>query len=87
MAKAILWAKTDAEARKRGEQTGLDIVADLDIVGKNLRGATDSYEKAYNKLATGKGNLLSRVEGIRALGVKTAKRLNVEESEQEQIES
>ena len=24
MAKAILWAKTDAEARKRGEQTGLD---------------------------------------------------------------
>ena len=24
MAKAILWAATDAEARKRGEQTGLD---------------------------------------------------------------
>ena len=24
MAKAISWAKTDAEVRKRGEQTGLD---------------------------------------------------------------
>ncbi len=24
MAKATCWAKTDAEARKRGEQTGLD---------------------------------------------------------------
>ena len=24
MAKAALWANTDAEARKRGEQTGLD---------------------------------------------------------------
>ena len=24
MAKAAAWAKTDAEARKRGEQTGLD---------------------------------------------------------------
>ncbi len=24
MAKAVLWANTDAEVRKRGEQTGLD---------------------------------------------------------------
>ncbi len=24
MAKAVFWLKTDAEARKRGEQTGLD---------------------------------------------------------------
>ena len=24
MAKAVSWAKSDAEARKRGEQTGLD---------------------------------------------------------------
>ena len=24
MAKAVCWAKTDAEARKRGEQIGLD---------------------------------------------------------------
>lgn len=24
MAKAVIWAITDAEARKRGEQTGLD---------------------------------------------------------------
>ena len=90
-----LWTrdKQTKNALKIAEETGklydklAGFVADLDIVGKNLRGATDSYEKAYNKLATGKGNLLSRVEGIRALGVKTAKRLNVEESEQEQIES
>ena len=24
MAKAVIWTSTDAEARKRGEQTGLD---------------------------------------------------------------
>ena len=28
MAKAALWLVTDAEARKRGEQTGLDTLVD-----------------------------------------------------------
>jgi hypothetical protein len=44
MAKAALWANTDAEARKRGEQTGLDTLVvhalnDVDWVsGKRFLG-------------------------------------------------
>jgi hypothetical protein len=34
MAKAVCWTETDAEARKRGEQTGLDtlVVHALNVV-------------------------------------------------------
>ena len=42
MAKAALWSVTDAEARKRGEQTGLDTlvvhaVNDVDLEAVSLR--------------------------------------------------
>ena len=42
MAKAALWSVTDAEARKRGEQTGLDTlvvhaVNDVDLEAVPLR--------------------------------------------------
>ena len=42
MAKATLWSVTDAEARKRGEQTGLDTlvvhaVNDVDLEAVSLR--------------------------------------------------
>ena len=42
MAKAAYWALTDAEARKRGEQTGLDTLVvhavndDYEVWGQNL---------------------------------------------------
>ena len=39
----------------------------------------DSFEEAHKKLSSGKGNLLSRVEGIKELGIKTSKQLSVSE--------
>ena len=46
MAKATYWTITDAEARKRGEQTGLDtlVVHALNDVYRLLEGKTFSNE-------------------------------------------
>jgi len=74
---------------KIAEETGklydkfVNFVGDLEEVGKHIDKANVVYEEAYKKLSSGKGNLLSRVEGIRELGVKTAKKLKVDTEEQE----
>ena len=47
----------------------------LEQVGKQIGGAQNAYEDAINKLKTGKGNLISRAEDIKKLGVKTSKNL------------
>jgi DNA recombination protein RmuC len=54
----------------------------LEDIGKHLDKANAVYEEAYKKLSSGKGNLVSRVENIKDLGVKTAKRLKIEDSEE-----
>lgn len=48
---------------------------DLDGIGKYLGLTQKSYEKAHNKLSTGKGNLVTRVEKLKELGAKTSKSL------------
>jgi DNA recombination protein RmuC len=50
-------------------------VADLEDIGKRLKAAQSSYDDAYGKLASGKGNLVRQVERIRELGLKPAKPL------------
>jgi len=50
-------------------------VEDLDRVGKGLRTAQDAYDKAFGKFATGAGNVVRQAEMLRALGLKTTKRL------------
>jgi len=50
-------------------------VSDLEAVGKNLRGADDSYSKAMKKLGEGRGNLIRQVEMLKQLGVRTSKSL------------
>lgn len=50
-------------------------VSDMDEVGKRLESARRSYDDAYGKLATGKGNLIRQVERIRELGLKPGKAL------------
>ena len=82
-----LWIKDKQtkNALKIAEETGklydkfVGFVGDLEDIGKQLKKADESYNKACNKLNTGKANLISKVEGIRELGVKTAKRLKIEE--------
>ncbi len=82
-----LWIrdKQTKNALKIAEDTGklydkfVGFVEDMENVGKSLRSAQQSYEGAYNKLSSGKGNLITKVEQIRKLGVKTDKQLKIEE--------
>jgi DNA recombination protein RmuC len=50
-------------------------VSDLESVGKNLRGADQSYSSAMKKLSEGRGNLIRQVEMLKGLGVRTGKSL------------
>ena len=50
-------------------------VSDLEAVGSSLDKARKTYDDAFGKLSTGKGNLIKRAEDIKALGIKTAKQL------------
>jgi DNA recombination protein RmuC len=50
-------------------------VGDLEDIGKRLKAAQSSYDDAYGKLSSGKGNLVRQVERIRELGLKPAKPL------------
>jgi DNA recombination protein RmuC len=50
-------------------------VSDLEAVGKSLRGADDSYNKAIKKLSEGRGNLIRQVEMLKQLGIRTSKSL------------
>ena len=82
-----LWMrdKQTKNALKIAEETGklydkfANFVGDLEEVGRQIDKASLTYEEAFKKLSTGKGNILSRVESIRELGVKTAKKLKTEE--------
>jgi DNA recombination protein RmuC len=83
-----LWMrdKQTKNALKIAEETGklydkfVGFVADLEDVGRHLQNAQKSYDGAHNKLASGKGNLVSRVEGVKELGIKATKQLKVEEA-------
>jgi len=52
------------------------LMADLDDIGKQLKKLDESYSKTRNKLASGRGNLISRVEHLRKLGARTSKVLS-----------
>ena len=49
---------------------------DLGRIGKNVKDANDSYEKALGKLSEGPGNLVRQVELLKELGAKTNKSLH-----------
>lgn len=51
-------------------------VDDLEKLGQRLDQAQTSYHDAFNKLKTGKGNLIRSAEKVRELGVKPAKNLS-----------
>ena len=48
---------------------------DLVDIGKKLNATKTSYDASMNKLYSGKGNLIKRVERIKILGAKTSKEL------------
>jgi DNA recombination protein RmuC len=50
-------------------------VHDMQLLDEKLAAARTSYDNAYNKLASGKGNLISKAEKIKSLGAKTKKEM------------
>jgi DNA recombination protein RmuC len=50
-------------------------VDDIEDIGKSINKSNKSYESAVNKLSSGKGNILTRIEEFRELGVKPKKNL------------
>jgi DNA recombination protein RmuC len=78
-----LWTrdKQTKNALEIARQTGdlydklAGFVSDLEGVGGALKKASTAYDEAYKKLSTGRGNILSRVSNIKALGLKTSKSL------------
>ena len=53
----------------------VNFVDDLEKLGQRLDQAQTSYHDAFNKLKSGKGNLIRSAEKVRELGVKPSKNL------------
>ena len=49
---------------------------DLSQIGSNLKKAENSYTQALQKLHTGKGNIVSKLEKIKQLGARTSKQIS-----------
>ena len=56
----------------------VNFVTDLEDVGARIDLSKKSYDKAHNKLRSGTGNLIRRVEDLKTLGAKTSKKLEHE---------
>ncbi len=50
-------------------------VEDLKKVGERLNQTKESFDNSFNKLSTGRGNLVRQAENLRDLGVRPSKRL------------
>jgi DNA recombination protein RmuC len=57
-------------------------VGSIEDVGRNLERAQKSYGEAFNQLKEGKGNLISRAEKLRELGIKASKKLPAQLTEE-----
>lgn len=66
-----------------------NFVDDLLEVGKKMDGAKASYAEAMNKLSTGNGNIVKKIEDLRKLGAKATKELppSLVERAEENIQS
>ena len=53
-------------------------VDNMENVGKRLEQAQDAYQDAFGQLSRGRGNILSQVGYLKALGAKTGKSMSVE---------
>ncbi len=64
-------------AKKSGDlyDKFVGFITDLEDIGNKLNATQKAYDNSMNKLSTGKGNLISRVETIKKLGAKTKKEL------------
>ena len=50
-------------------------IEDLEKIGGSLQTLDNRYQEAMKKLTSGRGNLVSRIEKFREMGVQTSKRI------------
>ncbi len=79
-------AKAIAESAEALYEKLVAFVEDMEKVGEQIGRTQKSYEGAMNKLSTGKGNLIRRVESMRKLGLKPKKVLPASLTQQEDEE-
>ena len=80
---ANLWKleKQNKHAHEIARQAGnlydkfIGFLGNIEDIGKALQKATDAHEKGVGQLSSGSGNLISRVEKLRALGIRAKKEL------------
>ena len=78
---AHLWRQEDQnrnaqDIARRGAELYdklVGFVEDLDDLGKRLKQASETYDKAYGKFTGGKGNAIRQAEMLKELGVKPTK--------------
>ena len=52
---------------------------DMQKVGESIKKTEATYQQAYSKLSTGRGNILSRLDKIKVLGAKAQKNIEFQE--------
>jgi len=51
-------------------------IIDMEGIGKSIRSTQDNYDKAINKLSTGRGNLVGTADKVKKLGAKADKQID-----------
>jgi DNA recombination protein RmuC len=62
-------------------------VGDLEDIGAKIDASKKSFDKAQNKLVSGRGNLMTRVEKLKQLGAKTSKKHKADLVKKAEIDS
>ncbi len=62
-------------------------VGDLEDIGAKIDASKKSFDKAQNKLVSGRGNLMTRVEKLKQLGAKTSKKHEADLVKKAEIDS
>lgn len=59
-----------------------NFIKDMQDIDNSIKASRNAYDKAMNKLTTGTGNIVKRIQDIKALGAKTSKTLAIEAKEE-----
>lgn len=85
-----LWQhdKQTKNAIKIAEETGklydkfVGFIHDMQDIDNSINASRKAYDKAINKLSSGTGNIIKRVQDIKDLGAKASKTLSIEAKEE-----
>jgi DNA recombination protein RmuC len=58
-------------------------VEDMKSIGSQIQKSQEIYDKAMNKLSSGRGNVIKRAQNMRALGLKPKKELPLKSEDDE----